>query len=513
MNRDGANYSLWQDGLLNFETNSTAPNTAFDVVIVGGGITGITSAFLLQEAGLKCLVCEARTIGFGTTSGTTAHLNTYLDANYYQVERDFGESESKLLFSAAREGIELVERLSNQYGIQSDFEWVDAFLLSQTNDQSQELERIHEASIRAGLNMRWVSEIPVSIPFDKAVHMEDQAQIHPTRYLFGLAQRFLERGGTILQNCLVTDVEKANGDELRVKTEQGEFIASRLIYATHVPPGVNLLHFRNAPYKSYAIAVTLEDENYPKSLIYDLYDAYHYIRTQEINGKKYLIVGGEDHKTAEDPNPEMRFKNLEAWVRKYFRVAAVEYKWSSQYFNPTDGLPYIGHLPGNPQNVYVATGFSGNGITLSQVAAITLTEILTSGSSRYEKLFRPSRVKPVAGFSNFVREQADVVSKLLSIPFDGKKIEGISDLAADEGRVVKYEGEKIALYKAPSGELHALDAACSHLYCTVQWNGSEKAWECPCHGSRFGVDGDVLTGPTQKPLKKIPLNQTNLPKT
>lgn len=506
MNRDGANLSLWQYNQPDYQTTNPVSQTEFDVIVIGAGITGMTLGMLLQLQGLKCLVCEAHTVGFGTSSGTTAHLNTLLEADYSQVKKDFGEKESSMLYQAAKSAIDLVAHLSSTLEIACDFERKEAILFSQNQQQTNELAEIWEASNQAGLKMDYTGKIPVNIPFEKAVRMSGQAQMHPVKYIFGLARAFETQGGAILQNCLVQDVAKTDGSErLKVKTQQGNFIGKNVVYATHVPPGVNLLHFRNAPYKSYALAVTLKSADYPDELIYDMYDAYHYIRTQEADGKKVLIVGGEDHKTAEEINAGNRFDKLENYIRQYFDVENVLYKWSSQYFIPADGLPYIGKLPGGPDRLFVATGYAGNGITLSQVAAQVLTDIITNGHSEWENLFSPSRIKPVAGFTNFVKEGADVVGKLVAAPFVGEKIPELAALPKGSGCVVKLDGQQIALYKHTSGNIYALNPLCTHLKCSVAWNNSEKAWECPCHGSRFSADGEVLNAPATKPLEKIDL--------
>ena len=232
------------------------------------------------------------------------------------------------------------------------------------------------------------------VEFNKAVIFKKQAQFHPAKYLYALAKAFEDAGGTLVQGCRITGVKKEN-EVLEIESDRGAINARPLIYATHIPPGVNLLHFRCAPYRSYAMAVKLKGNNYPDGLAYDMYDPYHYYRTQEIDGEKYLIAGGEDHKTAHEENTEACFPKLESYLRKYFDIEEVSFKWSSQYFQPTDGLPYIGHLPGNPSNVFVATGYGGNGMTYSHVAAKVLTDLIVSGKSEYEKLYNPNRIKPV----------------------------------------------------------------------------------------------------------------------
>ncbi|MEO7801593.1 MAG: FAD-dependent oxidoreductase, partial [Ginsengibacter sp.] len=307
------------------------------------------------------------------------------------------------------------------------------------------------------------------------------------------------------EGCRVEGVEE--GDVHLIKTTQGFIKAQHLVYATHVPPGVNILHFRNAPYRSYASAVKLKDGEYPQALGYDLFDPYHYYRSQKVGDEEYLIVGGEDHKTGHIDNTDQCFRNLEAHVLKHFGANEVIYKWSSQYFVPTDGLPYIGHLPGNKENVYTATGFNGNGMTLGTISGKVISDLIVTGESKYKDLFKPSRIKPVAGFVDFIKEAADVTARFIGDKISVSKIKELADLAPGEAKVVKYEGSTIALYKDEMSNLHAVNSACTHIKCTVGWNSSEKTWDCPCHGSRFSPDGVMLNAPARKDLEKIDLTK------
>ncbi len=508
MKRDGALNSLWQHHMEDYSSadGSSVVNKYFDVVIVGGGITGVTTGLLLQKAGRKVLIAEAHSLCFGTTGGTTAHLNTVLDTPYNVIKKKFSEEDARLVARATRQSLDLFKKNIDDYGIECGYREVPAYLYAQTEEQVKELDDIFNATMEAGVETTVSNTIPVKIPFTKAMEIPAQAQIHPSRYVYALAHEFEKAGGIIAQNCRITGVEE--GEVLEIESCFGTLRAKNLIYATHIPPGVNILHFRCAPYRSYAMAVELQnEEDYPKGLAYDLYDPYHYFRTQEVDGKKYLIAGGEDHKTADETNTEACFEKLEAYVRKFYDIKEVSFRWSSQYFEPADGLAYIGHLPGHAQNMFVATGFGGNGITYSHIAARVLTDLITTGKSEYEKLFSPARVKPVAGFSNFVKEAIDVVGHLLKAPFSKEKIQSLAELAPGEGRIVKYEGDSIALYKDESGEVHAVSPACSHIKCQVGWNSAEKSWDCPCHGSRYSFDGEVLTGPARKNLQQIKLDE------
>lgn len=505
MKRDGATTSLWQKNFQDYSSQTTAiADRIVDVVIVGGGMTGITTGLLLQKSGLSCLIAEAYTIGFGTTSGTTAHLNTFLDNDYHQIKKDFGEADAQLVYKATREALDLVKQQVQTYAIDCGYEEKDGYVYAQDEKQSDQLDDILKASGQAGAEVEYTDKIPVPIPFQKAVVYHRQAQFHPTKYITALTKAFEEAGGVLLQNCFVTAVNE--GEPLTIETGLGTIKGSKLIYATHIPPGINLLHFRCAPYRSYAMAVTLKDRAYPNGLAYDMYDPYHYYRTQEIDGVPYLIAGGEDHKTAHETNTEACFTQLESYIRKYFVIDEVAFKWSSQYFEPSDGLAYIGQLPGNGDNIYVATGYGGNGMTYSHIAAITLSDIIVKGDSEYAELFDPNRIKMVAGFAAFIKENADVVKEFVSKRIGQEKVSELSELAPGEAKVVKVEGESIALYKDDSGTVHAVNPVCTHAKCIVAWNGAEKTWDCPCHGARYDADGNVLTGPARKNLEVIVLS-------
>ena len=508
MKRDGACTSLWQSNMPNYKekTLPLGPNQFFDVIVVGGGITGITTGLLLQKSGRSVLIAEAQNIGFGTTGGTTAHLNSFMETPFSRLIKDFGEENAKLVAKAAREALDLIKKHVHEYEIDCGYKEVPAYLYATDEKQIQELDDFFEGFQKVGAEVSISNTIPVKIPFEKAFEVPGQGQFHPTQYIYVLAKEFENNGGVIKENCRVTTVEE--NEVLEITTSCGTVKAKNLIYATHIPPGVNLLHFRCAPYRSYVIAAKLKNEaDYPTALAYDMADPYHYFRTQEVDGQKYLIAGGEDHKTAHEENTEGCFHKLEAYVRNYYDIESIPYRWSSQYFNPTDGLAYIGHLPGHPKNMFVATGYAGIGMTNSHIAAVVLTDLITKGKSEYEHLFNPNRIKPVAGFSNFVKEAADVVGRFIGDRFSIEKIHDLVEIAPGEAKVVKYEGHTLALYKDEEGQLHACNSACTHIKCTVGWNSAEKSWDCPCHGSRFSYDGTMLTGPARKDLEQLKIEE------
>jgi len=500
MYRDGARKSIWQEEIKRFSTENG--QQLFDVVIVGGGITGISTALKLQQAGKKCILLEASNIGFGTTGGTTAHLNDFFDTTFTEAISDFGLDNARLFAEVGQEAIEIIYTHIRDYGIDCDFEKKTAYLFALDEKQEKQLEDLVDGAGKVNHEMNHVDEIPFPIPFKRAVSIPDQAQFHPVKYIRGLCEAFISLGGTIMEEC-VCESHDEQDEKVILKTSRGEFQASHVVYATHIPPGLSILHTTNAPYRSYAIAFSLKDDRYPKDLGYDLTDPYHYYRTQEINGETLLIAGGEDHKTGHEENTGECFSRLENYVRRYFDVETTCYSWSSQYYEPADGFPYIGKLPGSSGKIFTATGFRGNGMIFGTISSQIITDLIIKGNNKYETLFSPSRIKPAAGFTDFVKENAVVAYDFIKDKLFADKISSLAEVKEGEAKVVKYEGDSYAVYKESNGKLHLVRSTCPHALCEVRWNNAELSWDCPCHGSRFNINGKLLTGPTVKDLPKI----------
>ncbi|WP_265131518.1 FAD-dependent oxidoreductase [Chryseobacterium oranimense] len=501
MNRDGARKSIWQEEIKTFSSDAGF-DQLFDVAIVGGGITGISTAVRLQKEGKKCIILEAANIGFGTTGGTTAHLNDFFDTTYAQAIKDFGLNNAKLLKYVGIEAKNIIKNNIREYNIDCDFERKTAYIFALDESQARQLDEMVKGSAQVGHQMILTQDIPFPIPFKKAAVVPDQGQFHPIKYIKALMQVFIDLGGVLVEQCLCESHDEQE-DQVVLKTTKGEIKAARVIYATHIPPGVNVLHFMNAPYRSYAIAFSIKGDHYPKDLGYDLIDPYHYYRTQEINGEVLLIAGGEDHKTGHAEDTGECFSKLENYVREYFDVETAVYSWSSQYYEPVDGLPYIGVLPGSNGRIYTATGFRGNGMIFGTITSQILGDLILTGSSKYKELFDPGRIKPMAGFTTFVKEQASVAFDFIKDKLFVEKISSLAELKDGEAKVVKYDGSSYAVYKESNGKAHILKSVCPHAQCEVRWNSAEISWDCPCHGSRFNVNGKMLTGPTVKDLQRI----------
>lgn len=505
MNRDGQNKSLWQN------TNAVSPQSAhsgssYDVIIAGAGITGITAGYLLQKAGKKCLIIEPENIAYGTTGGTTAHINTFYDAQYDQVIDDFGEEKARLLAQTGPEVISQIETLINAYSIDCEFSHRDSYVFSTDEKQTEDLDKFFEATVKVGLPATRVSENPFPLPFQKIFKVAGQAQFHPTKYVNGLAKAYEQLGGEFLFGSRATGTDE-NEDLVTVKTDNsGNLVAASFIWATHVVPNINRMNFLAAPYRSYALAFTLKNGNYPEAQAQDMAEAYHYYRTQEIEGKKFVIAGGEDHKTAHEENQQEHLRRLEAHIRRHFDVDEVTHRWSSQYYTPVDGLPFIGKEPGR-EHCYWATGYDGNGMTFGTLSAMVITDLILTGESKYRELFDPSRLNVSAGVKDAVKENADAIFHLIKDKFTAEKIESLDEIKNGEGKTVSYKSKTMSVYRDETGALHAVSSSCTHMGCNVAFNDTEKTWDCPCHGARYGLDGSVLTGPATRSLDIIKIEE------
>lgn len=499
--RDGALASIWQSEKQSTVSASINSGEVYDVLIVGGGITGLTSALLLAAAGKSVVVAEAHQVGFGTTGGTSAHLNTFFDATYPDIEKSFGKDAAKLVALGGTQALQLINGFIAKYDIECDFEWKDGYLFAETEDEGKQLEEIMAASLNAGVKVEASDKNGVVIFSVKSLLFPRQAQFHPLKYLYALAKAAQAEGVILLENTLIEDIQSA--DDLHTATSgELKIVAKHIIYATHLPPGINLLDIKCAPYRSYILGVRLEDENYPDALAYDLKEPYHYFRTHRIEGLDYLLIGGEDHKTGHG-DPEEAFQNLEKYTSQFYNVASIPYRWSSQYYVPDDGLPYIGQMPLAAKGIYIATGFNGNGLTFGTLSAQIFTDLINGEDNAYTGLFSPSRVKPLTGTMDFIRENADVAYHFIADRFKSSPEKELPVLENGDGKLIKIDGKQVAAYRDDQGELHLLHPVCTHAGCIVQFNSVEKSWDCPCHGGRFDVDGQVITGPPRLPLERF----------
>jgi Rieske Fe-S protein len=258
-----------------------------------------------------------------------------------------------------------------------------------------------------------------------------------------------------------------------------------------------VIHSKQAAYRTFAIGARVPPGSVPRALYWDTADPYHYVRLQE----DVLIVGGEDHKTGQEDDGSDRFSRLEAWARQRFSIGPVEFRWSGQVMEPVDGLGYIGRNPGDKGHVFVATGDSGHGMTHGTIAGMLISDMILGRPNDWERLYDPGR-KSLRSAAEYVRENVNVARQYVDHMTSGE-VRSESDIRPGEGAVIRHGLRKHAVYRDEAGALHRASAVCPHLGCIVHWNSLERTWDCPCHGSRFGIDGAVLNAPASRGLERI----------
>jgi glycine/D-amino acid oxidase-like deaminating enzyme/nitrite reductase/ring-hydroxylating ferredoxin subunit len=470
-----------------------------DVVIVGAGITGLTAALLLEKAGKKVVVLEAMTIGDGTTGFSSCHLTTDLDFEYRNIISSFNEDTARLVADARKEGIRFLENIIKKHKIECDFRRLKGYYYSEESGDRELLKEEAAAAAKAGLHTSLTEKVPLPFQTTLGVVFEDQAEFNAQQFLEGLADALASTSCRIFEHSRVVNIIE-NDDYCLVGTVEGRVTAKKVIVATHLPLLFNVLQTMAAPYRSYMLTARLKNgEKYPDGLFWDTADPYYYIRTYEDRSGKWIVVGGEDHKTGVVVETENNYRKLEDYTRKRFNVDFIGHRWSSQYYEPADGLPYIGKNPFT-KNTYVATGFSGDGLVYGPIAAIIITDLITEISNKWLEAFDSTRFTPVASARDFIKENADVVKHFIKDRFNVEDT-AFENILAGEGKIVEKNGEKLAVARDTNNDLYILSPVCTHLKCFVQWNDGEKSWDCPCHGSRFSIKGEVLYGPAVKSLE------------
>lgn len=486
-----------------------AGNVETQVCVIGAGIGGLTTAYLLARAGKEVLVIDALGVGAGETGRSSAQFFPP-DSWYRHLERRFGSAQARLVAGSFAHAVDEVEAIVRRERIDCAFERLDGYLIGRSPADMPALAAECRAAVHAGVAADLLRRVP-GLDYDTGpcVRYLRQAQCDPLGYLAGLAQALVARGGRI--HC-GTRAHRILGDHHRqvVATDHGEIGAAAVVVATHTPFNDRLLmHAKQAGYRSYMVGLRVAKDAAPRMLLWDLGRPYHYVRLagdhEDNGGDHLLLVGGADHKTGQDAHPEHRYDALESWARARFPMAReVAWRWSGEIMEPSDGLAFLGRNPMDDENVYLITGDSGNGMTHCTIGAMVVTDLILERPNPWDALYEPSR-KPVHGMRAFAAAQANVAASYGDW-LAGGDVDVVAQIAPDRGAVVRQGLRRIAVYRDLGGALHALSARCTHLGCAVHWNSAERSWDCPCHASRFDIEGNVLHGPAHTALEKIQLS-------
>lgn len=491
--------SLWIETAPGREHPQLAGDLQVEVAIIGAGFTGLTAGALLSKAGISVAVLEAHQVGRGDSGLTTAHLTAALDSRYKDLISKFGEENARLAAGSQTAAIAQIADLIREYNIDCDFERVPAYYFAERAEDREKIEEEYLASLKVGLRCSLAEDLPLPFRTECGVRYEEQAQFHPRKYLNALADLILHYNGYIFERTRVIDVR--DRDPVRLTTEVGEVRAKAVIVATHTPVNTLVrLHTKQAAYRSYVLGIERKHHvEFPAGLFFDTADPYNYLRRHLTEEGELVIVGGADHKVGQEPDTRRPFAIMEEYCRNHLGEHVIRKMWSGQVFETIDGLPYIGELD---THTYVATGYAGNGVTYGTAAAMLLSDLILGRENPLAKLYEPKRMKPLASVKRFVVENTNVAKHMIADRFKSEE-ESLSEVARGEGMIIEQHGKKLAVYRDQEGALSVCSATCTHLGCIVQWNGAEKSWDCPCHGSRFDTDGEVLEGPAVHALQRV----------
>jgi len=479
-----------------------AGNTNYDVCVVGGGIAGLTTAYLLAREGKSVVVLESKPVVAGGETGvTTAHLAWYIDDEFGHVESVRGADVAKAAAASHRSAVDLIEEIVHREQIACDFKRVEAYLFP-GSDGPQTVEEEAEVMFRLSIPFERVERVP--FPADAvgpALKFAAHGQFHPVKYLGAIARLIRKLGGVIHTDTMVVRV--TGGSPCEVDTKPGNVVtAGAVVIATNAPfEAGTTMHTKVHAYTTYALAAELQKGTLPYALYWDTEDPYHYVRLQPENDQyDLLIVGGEDHKTGQATDQDTRWGALEGWARKRFpHMRAVTRRWSGQVFETPDGLGFIGRAPGNGDNVYVITGDSGMGMTHSTLGARLVTNLILGRPEPLAAVYSPSRWMPWA-LKSLLGENLNIAAQYGDW-LTGGDVSSVDQIPPGQGAVVRSGLTKLAVYRDDDGTPHACSATCPHMGCVVRWNPGEKTWDCPCHGSRYTRDGKVAHGPATSDLK------------
>lgn len=504
-NKDGGeSVSMWHATVEATEANRLTQHERADVCIVGAGLAGITTAYLLQQAGKSVIVLDDGPIGGGETGRTTAHLASEIDDYYHVIEKIHGLDNARIAYESQARAIDKIEAIAKAEGIDCDFIRLDGYYFADPKHADKDIHKEFDACQRVGIPCEKIGQAPLkSYTTGPAIRFPNQGQFHPLKYLNGLAAIVKERGGKIYTGTHATKFE--GGTTCKV-TADGEATVEcgAIVVATNTP--VNdwvVMHTKMYAYRTYVLGFVVPPDSIPKALFWDSLDPYHYIRLHEDQDATIMIVGGEDHKTGQEGADENeRWRCLEEWTREHFPFAGeVRYRWSGQVMEPHDHLMYAGKNPMDKENVYIITGDSGQGMTNTTAGAMIVTDLILGKENIWAKLYEPSR-KSLGAADEYILENLNFITQYKDW-FTGSDIDSIEKIPVGEGAIMREGLFKVAVYRSETGEVHKCSAICPHLGCIVDWNRVEKTFDCPCHGSRFDPHGRVLNGPALADLAPV----------
>ncbi len=500
----GKSLSIWAATFDVPEFGTLENDEQADICVIGAGITGLLTACRLCSKGKKVIVVEDGTIGSGETARTTAHISSVIDDRFYEISRLHSEETCRLAAESQVTAVNMIEDIVNNYGINCDFRRVKGFLIFRPDEDAGDLEKEYHAAVKAGIDVQILPVAPIKFASSYPCLMFPmQAQFHVLKFISAIAKLIIARDGKIYTGTHVKKIEEDDDDVRIISSCDKVITAKQAIACTNSPISDYFkIHIKQAAYRSYVTGFKIQKGAIPDGLFWDNEDPYHYIRTYNDGRDEILIVGGEDHRTGQEDNPENRYENLIKWTRANIPEAGeLRYKWSGQIMEPVDGLSLIGLDPESKGRVYISTGDSGMGITHAGFSSIILTDLIFGIKNPWAKIYDPSRITLKAA-PEFIKEGFNTAVQYVDF-LTPPEASNTDEIEPGTGVIMETGSDKLAVYKDTSGKIYKFSALCPHLKCVVEWNNAEKTWDCPCHGSRFDAMGNVINGPALANLKPI----------
>lgn len=498
-NITGKHISYWIDSTLPTDYPILPENLTVDVAIIGAGIVGITAATLLKKAGKTVALIDSQKIVQGTSGKTTAKITALHRLIYNDLIEQFDVETARIYAEANQAAIAQVATLVAEEQIDCDFRRCDAYTFARYTDSIEKIHAEVQAAQKAYLPASFVTDTELPFNVAGAIKLPNQARFHARKYLLNLAHKIPGNGSYVIENTRVKEVN--HSDPCEVVSDRGFIKAQDVIVATNLPILDQGLFFAKAyPKRSYLIGAKVDKSIAPEGMYIGTGKDDHSVRSTPLNdGGTLLIVGGQGHKVGENKDTEECYLQLENYARTQFKIENIDYRWSTQDMVSMDKLPYIGKLTPTSNRVYVATGFSLWGMSQGTLSAMILSDLILGRNNPWAATFDATRATPFISKTS-IKENFDVATHWF-----GDRLKGFTDNSFDkvktnEGKILTLDNQKVAAYRDENNQVHAVSAVCPHLGCVVSWNSGEKSWDCPCHGSRFSCDGELLRGPAVKDL-------------
>jgi glycine/D-amino acid oxidase-like deaminating enzyme/nitrite reductase/ring-hydroxylating ferredoxin subunit len=498
----GNHEPIWMETAEGTDYPALPGDRRVDVAVVGGGIAGLTTAFELDRAGRSVAVLERDRILTGTTGHTTAKVTSLHGLIYDHLVDHFGRERARQYARANQSAIDTVEETAARLDIDAEFRRAPAYTYVEPGSDRAAVHAEVEAARSLDLPVSYTEETDLPFEVGAAVRFDDQAYFHPRKYLLGLAEALVDGGGDIYEGTIVEDV--VDGEPCRVETDRGDVVADHVVIASHFPVEDDAFYFaRLSPKRSYIIAAELEGDA-PEGMYYDPEEPYFSVRPHA-GANSLVLVGGQNHRTGHSGSTAARYRRLERAARERFDVASIEYRWSTQDYVSVDRVPYVGRAAPQRTNVSLATGFGGWGMTNGTAAGTLLAGLVHGQEPPWADVFSPTRFEFSASKDDLVEHNKQSFGHYLDDYLGGPSGGDPADLDPGEGAVFGGRTDPVAVHRDTDGEFHAVSAVCSHMGCLVEWNDGERSWDCPCHGSRFDADGEVLDTPAVADLEAVDL--------